>query len=396
MSLVDKIWYEKSLSALLLSLPLRPLSWIFAFCTALRRSLYQAGVFKSTAPLIPVIIVGGLSAGGSGKTPLCAALIKELQRRGCRPGLLSRGYHAKCRTFPFRVTADCSASQAGDEPLLIKRQTGAEVVIDPKRERGAFYLAGLGVDVIICDDGMQHYALERDAEIAVIDGVRMFGNRCLLPAGPLREGVWRLKRVDSVVINGAVAQIGCSTMVLRPLPPVPLKPDSHEPLKKGAKVIALGGIGNPDRFYKTLEAYGLGIAGVLRAGDHGRISLAKLKEAAQQAPVVMTAKDAIKYQGAEISNVFVLNVEASLSASFYDNVQELIEHARNKIELRARRQKQHGLPAASEAALQAGLKDAAALASAASSGAHAAEDAEHNPLTQNPTDSGSAAAGAAK
>ncbi len=342
MSCIDKIWYEKSFGAFLLSLPLRPFSWLFGMISALRRCAYEWGLLQSSAPLVPVIIVGGLSAGGSGKTPLCAALIKELQRRGYHPGLVSRGYHATAKQFPLRVEQNADASLCGDEPLLLKRQTGAEVVIDPNRSRGAFYLASLGVDVIIADDGLQHYALERDAEIAVIDGVRKLGNHKLLPAGPLREGPWRLKKVDAVVINGAVAHLGYNPMVLRPQPPQPLDPNFKGQVKKGSRVIALAGIGNPERFYKTLEDYGFAISSVLHVPDHGRLSEDKIRKAAENAPVIMTAKDAIKYEGSELANVFVLNVEAFLAPAFYDDVESMIKNAKNKIELRARRQKRAG------------------------------------------------------
>ncbi len=348
MSLIDKIWYEKSLSAWLLSLPLRPLAWLFAFVSALRRSAYQHGWCKSSAPLVPVIIVGGLSAGGSGKTPLCAAILKELQRRGYKPGLLSRGYRAGSSRFPLRVSRDSRAVDCGDEPLLLKQQTDAEVVIDPKRERGAFYLASLGVNVIICDDGLQHYALERDGEIAVVDGVRMFGNKKLLPAGPLREGVWRLKKVDAVVINGAVAQIGFNTMVLHPSALLPLEPQSSQTVPKGSKVIALAGIGNPQRFYKTLEDFGFAIAEVLPVSDHGKLPLRRLQEAAARYPVIMTAKDAIKYTDKPVSNVFVLQVEAFLAPAFYDDLEQLIKSAANKIELRAKRQQAAALQGTKE------------------------------------------------
>ena len=341
MACIDKIWYEKSPYAVVGSLILRPLSWVFALCSALRRMLYEQGVLKSSAPLVPVIIVGGLSAGGSGKTPLCVALIKELQRRGYKVGLLSRGYRAKAQQFPWRVMADGDAVTCGDEPLLINRQTGAEVVIDPKRPRGAFYLASLGVDVIICDDGLQHYALKRDGEIVVVDGVRMFGNKKSLPSGPLREGLWRLKKVDEVVINGAVAKLGYNTMVLHPTAPIALD-GSAITVPKGAKVIALAGIGNPTRFYKTLEDFGFAIAEVLTVGDHGTLPCSKIATAAQRYPVIMTAKDAIKYEGQKLANVFVLNVEAFLAPAFYDGVEQLIKSAINRIELRARRQQAQG------------------------------------------------------
>ncbi len=338
MSLIDKIWYEKSPAAWLLSLPLRPFSWIFAFVSAFRRMLYRNGILKSTAPLVPVVVVGGLAAGGSGKTPLCIALIKELQRRGFNPGLVSRGYKADCSSFPFRLTDECTAGQCGDEPYLIRHETGVEVVIDPKRERGAQYLADLGVDVIISDDGLQHYSMDRDVEIAVVDGSRMFGNKLMLPAGPLREGLWRLKSVNTVVINGAVSKIGRNTMMLHPLPPQPLDREEPRVLPRGCGVTALAGIGNPGRFYKTLEDCGYTIESVLHVSDHGRMAVEKIRAAAAVRPVVMTAKDAVKYDGRGMPNVFVLNVEALLAPSFYDDVENLIKAAHSKIELRAGRQ----------------------------------------------------------
>lgn len=333
MSLADKIWYEKSLSSFLLSLPLRPLSWLFAAVSRLRRVMYQSGICKSSAPPVPVLVVGGLSAGGSGKTPLCVALLKELQKRGYHPGLLSRGYHASCKTFPFRLQEDSSAELAGDEPVLIKRQSGAEVVIDPKRSRGADYLYSLGVDVIVTDDGLQHYALQRDVEICVLDGARMLGNGKLLPAGPLREGPWRLKTVDAVVINGAVAKIKYTAMVLHPRAPQPLNAEDV-PLAKGSSVIALAGIGNPARFYKTLEDFGFTICGVIHAGDHEKVPVHKLEEAAKKAPVVMTAKDAIKYENLSLKGVYVLNVEAFLGKAFYDHIINLLHSARSRAERR--------------------------------------------------------------
>lgn len=339
MSLVDKIWYEKSPSAWLLSLPLRPFSWIFAFVSAFRRMLYRNGILKSSAPLVPVVVVGGLAAGGSGKTPLCIALIRELQRRGYNPGLVSRGYKSRCRTFPFQLTDESPAEQCGDEPYLIRHETGAEVVIDPKRERGAQFLADLGVDVIISDDGLQHYSMDRDVEIAVVDGARMFGNRLMLPAGPLREGLWRLKSVNTVVINGAVSKIGRNTMMLHPQPPQPIDREEPRVLPRGSRVIALAGIGNPDRFYKTLEDCGYTIDSVLHVSDHGRMAVEKIRAAAAVTPVVMTAKDAVKYDGRGMPNVFVLNVEAFLSPSFYDDVEKLIKSAHSRIELRAARQR---------------------------------------------------------
>lgn len=334
MSLIDEIWYEHTPCSFALRLPLLPFSLIFRFASALRRSMYASGVFKSGAPAVPVVVVGGLNAGGAGKTPLCAALLNELQKRGYKPGLLSRGYKSHCPKYPFLVDDNADAVTAGDEPLLIYRQTKSLVVIDPKRTRGAEYLAKLGADVIVCDDGLQHYALERDVEIVVLDGLRMLGNKHLMPAGPLREGKWRLKTVDAIVVNGAVAKIGHYSMMLHPAYPHPVNEDSKEVLPKGSAVAVLAGIGNPRRFYKTVEDLGFKIKEIIEVSDHQKLKLSKLKETASRCPVLMTAKDAIKYEKESLSNVFVIDVRAQLSEQFYDNIINKINSTQNKVQKR--------------------------------------------------------------
>lgn len=334
MSVIDKIWYEKGAASFLMRLPLIPFSCVFKFATAARRFLYGTEVFKSIAPDVPVVVIGGITVGGSGKTPLCVALVKELISQGYTPGVLSRGYKSKAPSYPYEVKTDDDASICGDEPLLIKRQTGARVVIDPDRSRGADALARLGVDIIITDDGMQHYSLDRDVEIAVLDGSRMLGNGMLLPAGPLREGKWRLNTVDAVVVNAAMAKSGYYTMVLRPRPPHPVNDGRNESLAKNAEVCALAGIGNPGRFYRTLEDCGYIIKDTLKAGDHERLSPEAIRSKAENLPVIMTAKDAIKYHSYDLPNVFVLEVEADLSNRFYECIMDKIKDSDNKVALR--------------------------------------------------------------
>lgn len=334
MSVIDKIWYGKGAMSFCMRLPLIPFSCAFKFITAARRFLYGIEVFKSSAPDIPVIVVGGITVGGSGKTPLCVALVKELIKEGYTPGVLSRGYKAKAPAYPYEVKSDDDALVSGDEPLLIKMQTGAAVVIDPERSRGADALARLGVDIIITDDGMQHYSLDRDVEIAVLDGNRMLGNGLLLPAGPLREGKWRLNTVDAVVVNAAMAKSGYYTMVLRPRPAVPINKGRQETLEKNSSVCALAGIGNPGRFYRTLEDCGFIVKDKLEARDHERLQPDVIREKAKTLPVIMTAKDAIKYHTYDLPNVFVLEVEADLSNRFYESIMEKIKDSDNKVALR--------------------------------------------------------------
>lgn len=241
---------------------------------------------------------------------------------------------------------DCDPEIFGDEPSLIRRSTGVPVVIDPVRTRGADYLAGLGVDVIITDDGLQHYALDREVEICVLDGTRMLGNGCLLPAGPLREGEWRLSAVNSIVVSGAVAHLGHNPMMLRPSAITALNPDNPKQLEERGEVTAFCGIGNPSRFYKTLEDCGFVVVNKVEVGDHNKMPFDKLRELASERTVIMTAKDAIKYRKeakeSSIDNVFVLNVAAQLSKHFFDDIVSKIKLSLHRVEQRRRRREEAG------------------------------------------------------
>ena len=295
---------------------------------------------------MPVVVVGGVTVGGTGKTPIVIALVNELTERGFNPGVLSRGYKAKCDVFPSQVPMDCDPEIFGDEPSLIRRSTGVPVVIDPVRTRGADYLAGLGVDVIITDDGLQHYALDREVEICVLDGTRMLGNGCLLPAGPLREGEWRLSAVNSIVVSGAVAHLGHNPMMLRPSAITALNPDNPKQLEERGEVTAFCGIGNPSRFYKTLEDCGFVVVKKVEVGDHNKMPFDKLRELASERTVIMTAKDAIKYRKeakeSAVENVFVLNVAAQLSKHFFDDIVSKIKLSLHRVEQRRRRREEAG------------------------------------------------------
>lgn len=346
MSFINSIWYGKGITAFLAKLPLLPFSGMFGIATAVRRAMYAHGLLKKEGPVVPVVVIGGITAGGTGKTPTCIALVKELQSRGFRPGVLSRGYKGQLTEFPSQVPLNCDPAIYGDEPSLIRAATKVPVVVDPVRSRGADYLAGLGVDVIILDDGLQHYALDRDVEICVLDGSRMLGNGHLMPAGPLRESLWRLKTVDSVVVTGAIAHLGYFPMILKQSSLDPVNSNSHESLVPGAQVCAFSGIGNPDRFYKTLEDYGFIIKKTVDVGDHNRASLDTLKELSSELPVVMTAKDAIKYRKEieehNLYNIFVLNVQAQLSKQFFDDVVSKIKQSSYKVAERRRKRERNG------------------------------------------------------
>lgn len=314
-----------------------PLTALFGLISGARRTLYSKGFLKSSAPNVPVIIVGGITVGGSGKTPLCIALLNLLKEQGWHPGLLSRGYKGHSDSYPLKVTLDTAVQDCGDEPYLIKSSVkdDAIVVVDPVRTRGAFYLASCGCDIILCDDGMQHYALARDAEIAVLDGVRRLGNSRLLPSGPLREGAWRLKKVDLKVLNGGICIDDEYAMHLIPSYPQALDERLSTKLPAGSEVCALAGIGNPKRFYNTLsqstfENTHFIIKEHLSVQDHHKVSLDTLREMTMRYPVVMTAKDAVKYRNCGIKNLYVLNVKAELTEDFKKAFFTLVKKANTR------------------------------------------------------------------
>lgn len=335
MSFLDKVWYKKlGVVNAPVILPLLPLSAVFSLITKIRRERYQSGKKYSLRVKPVVIVVGGIAVGGTGKTPLCISLLQRLCDSGYKVGLLSRGYKGKSKEYPLVVSASSNVEECGDEPLLIKLSVKdkATVVVDPNRERGAQYLEKLGVDIIVTDDGLQHYALQRDIEIIVIDAQRMLGNGYLLPAGPLREGEWRLNTADIIVTNGNPVEPkpNYKAMHLVPSPAVSLESfcsnqGYHDYLQKGTNVVALAGIGNPNRFYNTLKSCGYNIVSTIDVGDHGVINKQILINNSQKYPIVMTSKDAVKYAKYQLPNLYVLNVEAVLPESFYETVAEKVE-----------------------------------------------------------------------
>lgn len=190
---------------------LLPLSWLYGLVSGLIRLSYRLGLKKAWRAPVPVAVVGNLTAGGNGKTPVVIWLVEQLQQRGIRVGVVSRGYGGKAASYPLLLSNDTSTAEAGDEPVLIFQRTGAPVAVSPeRREAVQALLHAHDLQLIITDDGLQHYKLARDKEIVVIDGERRFGNGWWLPAGPMRERASRLRSVDAIIVNGGVAQAGRS------------------------------------------------------------------------------------------------------------------------------------------------------------------------------------------
>lgn len=309
MNMMNQLWYkQRRLSWLLL-----PISWLYGMISWLRRIYLQT--FKQEHFSVPILVVGNLTVGGVGKTPLVIALAKAFQDKGLRVGIVSRGYGAR-GVFPREVGMNDTPCDVGDEPLLMFKKTGCPVVVAPKRVEAVRYLLQHHQpQVILSDDGLQHYAMGRAIEIAVIDGIRGFGNGFLFPAGPLRERVRRLKSVDFIVVNsgdwpGAYRMNMAAGEITALVGKAVVQPeDLHEP------VAAVAAIGHPERFYKTLDdlqvsyhAYAFADHYVFRAED------LNLKEKI----IVMTEKDAVKCVSFATDKMFVLPVVAELEHAFWD------------------------------------------------------------------------------
>ncbi|WHZ18373.1 MAG: tetraacyldisaccharide 4'-kinase [Rhodanobacteraceae bacterium] len=296
------------------------LAALYGGVTASRRTLYRRGWLKRVRMPVPVVVVGNIVAGGAGKTPLTIALVQGLRDRGWKPGVVSRGYGGTALE-PTLLDAQPDPSVAGDEPALIRLRTGLPVAVGADRAAAARLLLAQGVDVIVADDGLQHYALARDVEICVVDGVRRTGNGRLLPAGPLREPESRLRAVDFVVCNGGETHGGEIAMRLVLDAAVSLAdPARKQPLASfaGQRVHAVAGIGHPPRFFEALRSLGIDVV-AHPFPDHHRYVAADLGFG-DGLPVLMTEKDMVKCRAFAKGNAWAVPVTAELPASFFDAV----------------------------------------------------------------------------
>ncbi|ATM74431.1 MULTISPECIES: tetraacyldisaccharide 4'-kinase [Serratia] len=325
--MIERIWSGSSLVYLLLL----PLSWLYGLVSGLIRLSYRCGLRKSWRAPVPVVIVGNLTAGGNGKTPMVIWLVEQLQQRGYRVGVVSRGYGGKSAVYPLVLDAQTTTRQAGDEPVLIYQRTGAPVAISPKRAEAVQALLNQGeLDLIITDDGLQHYALQRDFELVVIDGVRRFGNGWWLPAGPMRERVSRLKTVDACVANGGVAQPGEIAMKLQAQDAVNIASGERRPAIELPHVVAMAGIGHPPRFFATLEKLGVEVEREVAFADHQEYNHGQLAALASQGQtLLMTEKDAVKCRAFAQPDWWYLPVEAVLpteqAEQLLQGIQKLIK-----------------------------------------------------------------------
>ncbi|HTV97978.1 MAG TPA: tetraacyldisaccharide 4'-kinase [Steroidobacteraceae bacterium] len=286
----NRVWYERTAPPWWLI----PLALVYGAVSGSRRFLYAKRWRRPTRMALPVIVVGNLTVGGTGKTPLVCWLAARLAELGFKPGLVTRGYGGSSGTVRLILASD-DPRVVGDEPILLARRTQVPVAAGSDRPAAAQLLVGAGCDVIVSDDGLQHYALGRDCELVVIDGDRRFGNGWLLPAGPLRETRSRLSVADAIVVNGGRALLdGALSMRLEARNAVALSGGRLSPLHAfaGMQVHAVAGIGNPERFFNMLRAHGIEVIGHPLA-DHARIGPKDILFADRK-PVLMTEKDAVK------------------------------------------------------------------------------------------------------
>ncbi len=311
---IDSLWYKNNILAYFLW----PISVIFKLMTYVRRFFLQKFCQKKFS--LPIIVVGNISVGGVGKTPLVIAIADKFTQDGFKVGIVSRGYKSSLSHVPYLVKKSDKASLVGDEPLLLAMRTGCSVVIDPDRCRAVDYLIEYcKPDIIISDDGLQHYKMGREVEIAVIDASRGCGNGFCLPAGPLRESSNRLEQVDFIIINGEKDNYNFSNAYKMVLEPEELRAGiTGEPIKNlNSKALAIAGIGNPDRFFKTLSTLGLetenqGYPDHYMFRQEDFIGVSK--------PIIMTEKDFVKCKDFADDRMYFLAVSAIISDEFWDRL----------------------------------------------------------------------------
>ena len=316
---IHKLWYGDNRFRYVLW----PAAFIFHGIAWLRRKWLE---WWRQPLAVPIIVVGNLSVGGVGKTPLVIALAQYLTQQGLRVGIVSRGYGAHLRRFPHCVQAEDDAWQVGDEPKLLALKTNCPVVIAPQRLQAVHYLLQHHQpQVIISDDGLQHYAMPRQIEIAVIDGMRGMGSGMCLPAGPLREPVTRLRQVDFIVVNGEQTEYAQGTkgyqMTLQAGSPHTLTGQSVQWNEIKMPCSAVAGIGHPERFFALLQQLGV-VCHTYKFADHHVFlphDLANLEK-----PIIMTEKDAVKCRAFATDAMYYLPVEAKLSDEFWTKIRSCI------------------------------------------------------------------------
>ncbi|MEM7541322.1 MAG: tetraacyldisaccharide 4'-kinase [Pseudomonadota bacterium] len=320
--LIDEVWYGRHP----LAYALAPISTMFGTAVRLRRRAYDTGLLSTYQAPVPVIVVGNLSVGGTGKTPLVIWLVERLREKGLKPGIVARGYQGRARNWPQQVRPDSDVEAVGDEALLLARRTKCPVAVGPNRPQAvAALLEHADIDLIVSDDGLQHYALDRDIEIIVLDGDRRFGNQRCLPAGPLREPISRARFADLVVANGLSSRGEFSMRLTAERAVKLVSPSDSQTLESfaGESVAAIAGIGNPQRFFSLLTRHGLRVNSQ-PFPDHYRFRTSDLPNDGDQ-KIFMTEKDAVKCERFADHRCWYVPVTAELPPVFSKRFDLLLE-----------------------------------------------------------------------
>ncbi|WOH38785.1 tetraacyldisaccharide 4'-kinase [Thalassotalea fonticola] len=327
MRLIEQGWYQNHPIKWLLL----PFNILFYLLSTLRRILFNLGILKQPHLDIPVVIVGNIGVGGNGKTPVVVYLVEQLKQRGLKVGVISRGYGGVKRKSPLLLTDEVTAEEAGDEPVLIFKRCQVPVVVSGDRVASVNLLINQGCNIVISDDGLQHYRLKRDVELVIVDGKRRFGNGWLLPAGPLREGLWRLKTVDKVIINSGLADVNEQHMYLKGDKLINLHDgrivsvdDFKDQHGKDSVVNAMAGIGNPERFFISLHELGFSLGQKIAFVDHHHFCETDFEQFGANTALLMTEKDAVKCAGIAPQNSWYLPVEAYFDENQGEQLIDLI------------------------------------------------------------------------
>ncbi|MEM1244021.1 MAG: tetraacyldisaccharide 4'-kinase [Pseudomonadota bacterium] len=338
---IANAWYENKCWLYLLW----PFAKIYQFVISLRKWLYNKGWFAQTKFTIPVIVVGNITVGGTGKTSIVIWLAQELQRRHLKPGIVSRGYQSQLKNYPRIVRSTDVAAQVGDEPLLIAQATGCPVVIDPNRVQAVDYLLkNFACDIVLTDDGLQHYALGRDIEICCIDANKQFGNRLCLPAGPLREPLNRLETIDYLLVKGKNNSVNYPAVYVnsqvKKLPsyyfnyqPEKLR-NCQDPLQTKAinflqdkSVILITGIAQPENFQQTMASI-TNVKAMRIFADHHQFTPADFA-GLENDLVIMTYKDAVKCQSLAHANCWFLEIQVQMESDVVSAILAKIAKIKN-------------------------------------------------------------------
>ncbi len=307
------------------SVILWPVSILFRFLSGARRLLYKLGILQSWRVSVPVIVVGNISVGGTGKTPVVVALVEWLKLQGYKPGVISRGYGGADRALPLILQSDSKPIVVGDEPVLISRRTDVPVCVFPNRIQSAQHLLEhTDCDVLVADDGLQHYALQRDLEIIVIDAQKLHGNGFCLPAGPLREPECRIDTDAFALYNREQESDDGKSFTLKAGNFVALGNLTEQGTEAfaGREVLACVGTASPERFFRTLTALGLKLNTRVFA-DHHQFVAQDFKNTGNL-PIVMTEKDAVKCTEFGLKNAWYLPVETQLPDQLFTRVAEML------------------------------------------------------------------------